>query len=214
MKACTAFCVAVLLLGCSEERPVAVGVDRVKSALSVNDALPEDVPSEAIRKHGFPQLLKWAEEGHRKAQYMVAYAYIEGAPGVPRNDEQAVMWLRRSANAGSASAQIAIGRLAMSRAGSTNLLEIDKKLIRAYVWLNLAHANGHPTARKLLDDLTAIIGRDDDQIVARAQAISARWQPCTSKTCWDQDFQIPPSPRCASNPTRFDCLIDQASAKP
>lgn len=167
-------------------------IDRAKSAIAIDAALPENIASEALRKYGAEQLMERAKQGDKKAQYFIAYAYFNGAPGIPRNNEVAYMWLRRAANQGSTTAQLMMGRWWRERIGEGSLKETESAFIRAYLWMSLAEASGNPSARDQLDELINDSREHlERQLIDIAQTLASDWKVCSDKSCWDQEILIP-----------------------
>ena len=87
-------------------------------------------------------LRKLAENGDSRAQYELAVRYGDG-DGVPKDDAQAMEWLRKSAMQRHALAQFVLGNL---------LTETD--IVAGYSWLFLADFNGSAMAGQTLNTLT------------------------------------------------------------
>jgi TPR repeat protein len=123
-----------------------------------------------------------AEQGNAVAQARLGLLYEEGRlggrdprlqvgdqeQGVPQ-DTEAVKWYRRSADQGNASAQIILGlKYEYGRNG------VPEDLVLAYMWLDLAAAQGAKDAAELRDMFA--LGMAPDQI-AEAQRLAREWKP-------------------------------------
>jgi uncharacterized protein len=124
-----------------------------------------------------------AEQGNAVAQARLGLLYEEGRhagrdprlqvgdqdQGVPQDDTEAVKWYRRSADQGNASAQVILGlKYEYGRNG------VPEDLVLAYMWLNLAAAQGTKDAAELRDMFA--LGMTPDQI-AEAQRLAREWKP-------------------------------------
>jgi TPR repeat protein len=81
-----------------------------------------------------------AERGQAGAQTYLGYMYSLGH-GVPRDEAEAVRWLRRAANQGYAPAQFLLGQMVDKGHG------VKQDFVEAEVWLDLAAAHAEPKLR-------------------------------------------------------------------
>ena len=91
-----------------------------------------------------------AEQGHAEAQYILGIMYSRGL-GVPKDDREAVSWIRRAAEQSLAGAQVNLGIRYSTGDG------VPKDYVQAYAWLNLAGAQGVGSARVIRDRLSAFM---------------------------------------------------------
>jgi TPR repeat protein len=101
--------------------------------------LAEDSPQAVER------LEKAAEAGDPVAQNRFGLRLVVGA-GLLGSDEQARKWLRRAAQQGYAEAQFNLGNLYQSASLWPSSTERGEARIEAYVWFQLAAAQGHARA--------------------------------------------------------------------
>ena len=104
-----------------------------------------------------------AEQGLAYAQSNLGYMYDDGV-GVSEDDREAAAWYRRAAEQGLVYAQFRLG--VMYDEGEGALPEDD---VLAYVWLNLAAAQGDYRAMEIRDRLRSRMTEDD---VAEAEELS------------------------------------------
>lgn len=111
-----------------------------------------------------------AEAGRPDAQFAYARLVNEGRGGLAKDPRQAIGWLRRAANQGYAPAQAAVGSLYYRGEG------LPADYVLAYMWLNLARAQGHsPASAK--EAFEALEKRMTPDQVAEAQKRSREWRP-------------------------------------
>jgi TPR repeat protein len=84
---------------------------------------------------------------------------------------QAVIWWRKAADQGDMDAQYELGVLYQKGEG------VPKDLVLAYMWENLAAAQGEEEARKLRNALERSMTLEQ---VGEAQKFSRNWKPATS----------------------------------
>ena len=100
----------------------------------------------------YEEAVKWtrlaAEAGHRSAQINLGLMYRYGK-GVAQNYAEAVKWFRPAAEAGDANAQYNLG--------NTYWKGAPHDLRSAYMWLNLAVAQGHTTATESRDEVAILM---------------------------------------------------------
>jgi TPR repeat protein len=101
--------------------------------------LAEDSPQAAAR------LEKAAETGDPAAQNRFGLRLFVSA-GLLRSNEQALKWLRRAAQQGYAEAQFNLGNLYQSASLRPSSTGRGEARIEAYVWFQLAAAQGHAQA--------------------------------------------------------------------
>jgi uncharacterized protein len=144
-----------------------------------------------------------AEAGNLSAQHNLAVMYVTGH-GVPKNDQQAVYWFRKSAERGNLKSQVSMGisynqgrgvpqdysqaafwfRKAAERGNALaqNSLGVlygkgqgvPKDLVAAYMWFSLAANGGSKPAPKNRD---IIAKRLTPQQLAEAQRLAREWKP-------------------------------------
>jgi uncharacterized protein len=110
---------------------------------------------------------KAAEQGYSPAENLLGVMISEGQ-GTLENDSEAVNWYSKAANKGYAIAQYNLGRAFAQGEG----VRVD--LIEAYKWLNLAAAGGYSDAKSVKNSVSGLMTREQ---IAKAQALSAAWQP-------------------------------------
>ena len=82
---------------------------------------------------------KAAQQGYAKARVNLGLMYAKGK-GVPEQDDaQAISWIRKAAQQGDADAQFKLGYMYAFRG-------VPKSLVNAYMWANLAAAQGDKNA--------------------------------------------------------------------
>lgn len=87
------------------------------------------------------QLLQHASDaGSAEGSHRLGLLFIQGAPGVPRNDARARELFERAAAAGHIKAQINVGTLCFRGQGG------PRDLVRARMWLEKAATTGNPYA--------------------------------------------------------------------
>lgn len=101
----------------------------------------------------------------RERPVNLAIAYDEGQ-GVPKDEAQAVVWYRRAAEQGHASAQFSLGLMYAEGRG------VAKDLVQAFMWYGLAAAGG-VTVR----DRDTLARQMTPQQIAEAQRLSREWKP-------------------------------------
>ena len=121
----------------------------------------------------YEEAVKWtrlaAEAGHRSAQINLGLMYRYGK-GVARNYAEAVKWFRPAAEGGDANAQYNLG--------NTYWKGAPHDLRSAYMWLNLAVAQGHTTATESRDEVAILMSSAQ---LAEAQKFS--------RQCFAQDYK-------------------------
>jgi TPR repeat protein len=169
-KLLAAMFVALLMVGCGEERGDETEFERTKRLAEDGDAvaqhnlghmyhLAKGVPRD------FAEAVKWyrkaAEQGNADGQRSLGFCFGNG-DGVPKDDVQAFKWYRKAAEQGNAIAQAYLGYLYANGNG------IPKDDVQAYAFYNLAAANGQEDAKKQRDELELT-----NEQKAEAQALSA-----------------------------------------
>ena len=121
----------------------------------------------------YEEAVKWtrlaAEAGHRSAQINLGLMYRYGK-GVAQNYAEAVKWFRPAAEAGDANAQYNLG--------NTYWKGAPHDLRSAYMWLNLAVAQGHTTATESRDEVAILMSSTQ---LSEAQKFS--------RQCFAQDYK-------------------------
>lgn len=84
----------------------------------------------------FAQWNPLAQDGDAKSQASLGFLYYSGK-GVPRDDQQALVWFKRAAEAGQPTAQFFLGLQYYYGRG------VPRDLARAYSWCDIALTNGY-----------------------------------------------------------------------
>lgn len=87
-----------------------------------------------------------AKAGLSIAQNNLGMMYLNGT-GVPQDDEQAALWIRRASEAGNAIAQSMLGMLYEGGEG------VEQDNCRAYMWYSLAAIQGNEEAKEWRDTI-------------------------------------------------------------
>ena len=194
-----------LLSGCKDKSILeskSVSESKLKSSV-VNDQLSENNLQSALNNHGIQQLLTWAEDGDKKAQFFVALAYIDGT-AVPKNFNASEKWALRSANQGAPAAQYFLGTFRQDAALGENVLLLESNMIHAYMWFSLAAAQGHQRASQARDKIQATM---DPAWVDQAQTLAGAWRACNKRECWDLEPDTGPPSHCKHHPDSVFCLV-------
>ena len=116
-----------------------------------------------------------AEQGDRVAQAYLGFMYANGR-GVPQDDAEAVMWLRRSAAQGYPTGQFMLGLMVDKGRGA------PQDFVEAEMWLNLAASAATPAQR---DYWTRIRNAVSSKLTraerAEAQARALGWAPIAER---------------------------------
>lgn len=96
-------------------------------------AIPEAATTPEVVTSAIEKNLEAAEIGDREAQYQAALSLMQGS-GIPKNPEQATIWLRRASDQGHPKAQQKLGEFYASGE--------SKDLVEAYKWLSIASTHG------------------------------------------------------------------------
>lgn len=115
-----------------------------------------------------------ALDGVGSAQLALGNAYYYGREVVLQDFPEAAKWYEEAARNGIASAQYMVGSLYGQGKG------VEKDDVKAYMWLNLASANGYDGAASLRDQV-AISMRSDD--IDRAQRLAKQCLDTGYKQC-------------------------------
>jgi len=109
--------------------------------------------------------VKWfrkaAEQGMADAQYQTGLLYGFGPGGVSGNHREEAMWYRQAAEQGHALAQCRLGSLYFKGTG------VPQDYVLAYMWFNLAAANGLDSAVSRRFDVAGLMTTGQ---IAEAQA--------------------------------------------
>lgn len=100
-----------------------------------------------------------AVAGETQAEYVMGLLFLKGK-GTSRSPKRAVRWFRQAAEKDHVKAQLALGKL-LGRSRNTELRK------EAWRWLEAAHRQGAPAAKKLLAELAD--GRIGDSSVPSAE---------------------------------------------
>lgn len=107
------------------------------------------------------QLLPLASDGNARAQYLLGVMYDEGE-GVPHSDEQAVYWLKRSAQQEQARAQYRLAEMLAEGRGA------HRDFAGAYMWAARAAEQGLAPAGELRDRVAGELSQQErEQLRAR-----------------------------------------------
>ncbi len=101
-------------------------------------------------QEAFNWFSKAAQNGSEAAQFELAEAYSSGV-GVLQDKQEAFTWYQKAANEGNKSAQIKLAQFYLGQASSP--ANSPENRIAAYVWLNLAAAQGYEDAIQLRNGL-------------------------------------------------------------
>jgi TPR repeat protein len=153
------------------------GVGWIRSAAEQGLAIAQFVlGSRYYAGEGVPQdyaeAARWwrqaADQGLAGAQVLLGLSYRSGA-GVKKDDGEAVRWFRRAADQNDAVAQYMLG---IEYADGAKAVPQDDVL--AFMWFNLAAAQGHPDAKDAVDQLAR---RMTPEQIAEAQRLVREWKP-------------------------------------
>ncbi|MDA7982482.1 MAG: sel1 repeat family protein [Alphaproteobacteria bacterium] len=121
---------------------------------------------------------KWlqraAENNDAEAQYHLGLLYLDGRLPNPQSKAFAAKWLRRAAETGHAFAQYSLAVLYRDGAGVT------RDDVRAYMWLEIAAANGHQGTTDAKNELAA---RMTPEQTAKAGKLARRCRESNYKKC-------------------------------
>ena len=106
--------------------------------------------------------------GNSAAPYIIYYIFRDGVGGVLKNNEEANKWLKLSAEMGDAASQRQVGsRYAF---GSDGFI---KNYVLAYMWKNIAMANGKSNENVMLNLLERRFMTREQ--IAEAQRLAQEW---------------------------------------
>jgi hypothetical protein len=88
---------------------------------------------------------KAAADGDPLGQALVGELLVFGRAGAEKKEAEGAAWMRKSAEQGDARAQYTLASLLANGVG------VEKDLLQSRFWLELAAAQGHAEARKILD---------------------------------------------------------------
>ena len=91
--------------------------------------------------------------------------YAKGR-GVPRNNKEALKWWEKSAKQGVDTAQLNLGRYYENGYG------VEKDIVTAHMFYNLAVVNGHTTAKFQRDMIAKEMTREQ---IGKAQDLAREW---------------------------------------
>ena len=116
------------------------------------------------------EAVKWytlaAEQGYALAQGTLAFMYYRGL-GVDRDYKEAAKWFRKAARQGDTDSQYNLGVLNLDgKLGNTN------KLIKAYMWFNIASMNDSVISSKKRDEVEKKLTFSQIQ---RANRLAREW---------------------------------------
>jgi len=133
---------------------------------------------------------KAATQGDSNAQFYLGVAYSER---VERNLPLAAAWYRKAAEQGLSAAQNGLGAMYMTGNG------VDRDLVQAHMWFNLAATHGDEKAPK---NREAVAGQMTAQQIESAQKLARDWRPID-----------PHSAAVKSEPVDSDCADGQQLCK-
>lgn len=110
---------------------------------------------------------KGAAAGDRSCQFLLGRAYFDGKGGLARDANEAIAWFRRAANLRLPAAQAALGAAYERGTG------VPTDYVLAYMWFNLARAQGHAPVRDAMEALEKKMTPDQ---IAEAQKRSREWR--------------------------------------
>ena len=140
-----------------------------------NDALTATQPSDVVKApdasdatFGDIKALKpLAQKGDVSAQSHLGFMYSTGA-GVPKDDAEAINWVRKAAEQGDVSAQSELGRMYADGVG------VPKDDAGAYKWLLLATAKGDEYAKSAVTRIEKTLTPDQR---AEGQRMAREFKP-------------------------------------
>ena len=116
------------------------------------------------------EALKWyrlaAEQGYDYAQYWLADMYYDGEGIIPQDFAEAARWYRLAADQGEGIAQLRLGNMYANGEG------VPENDIAAYMWFNLAAAQGYRTASRKKNELKE---RMTQEQIAEAHWLYFEW---------------------------------------
>ena len=112
--------------------------------------------------------LKAAEQGYANAQNNLGEMYNRGE-GVQKNDFEAVKWYQKAAEQGVGISQGQLGYFYANGKGG-----LQKDLVKAHMWSNLAAAQGNKQARENRDIFAKYMTPTQ---IAKAQQMAREWRP-------------------------------------
>ncbi len=115
-----------------------------------------------------------AEKGHAAAQYQVALMHKMGL-GVSKSEKEARKWSRLAAKQGHTDAQVLLGSLYYTKEGNES-----PDVIKAYMWYEVAAAQGNPEAKKEVATITKELS---PQQLAEAQAKAQQCKSSNYEKC-------------------------------
>ena len=115
------------------------------------------------REEAAPWLLRAAEQGKPRAQFLVGRMYMTGE-GLPQSMDNAFDWLDKAAEAGIAEAQYDLGLLYAQVGNRPD----------AYFWFRLLAARGYPGAAENAAQLAPNMDRAE---IDEAERRARQWQP-------------------------------------
>ena len=111
-------------------------------------------------------LLRLAEQGNGKAQYVLGAIYYAGK-GVKKDYKKAVKWTRLAAEQGNSKGQYNLGTLYLNGRG------VRKDYIKAYMWFSLSGMQGDKAAIKERDRLQRQLNPME---LKKAQQLANHWK--------------------------------------
>ena len=148
-------------------------------AWPVAEARASDLGEQAFARQDYVrsagEFFRRAERGDRIAQAYLGFMYANGR-GVPQNDVEAVMWLRRSSAQGYPTGQFMLGLMVDKGRGT------PQDFVEAEMWLNLAASAATPAQR---DYWTRVRNAVSSKLTraerAEAQTRALAWAPIAER---------------------------------
>jgi len=118
------------------------GYPKAEALLGLTLVTAADVRNE---EEGRRWVHKAAADGDPLGQSLLGEFLLSGKAGLGKNEAEAAAWYRKAAAQGDAKAQYMLANLLANGTG------VEKDLVQSRFWLELAAAQGHPDARRILD---------------------------------------------------------------
>lgn len=166
-------------------RPILIAFALSFAALAPASAQDFLKASEALNRGDFATALRefrpLAEQGNALAQRILGDMYRRG-DGIPIDPIEAVRWYRLAAEQGDAEAQFVLGDIHYHGYYGVSI-DYDSNL-RAYMWWDVAAAQGHELAKKERDKIVGIFNLER---IAEAQTRSKRCRESGYRDCGEPE---------------------------
>jgi uncharacterized protein len=103
---------------------------------------------------------KAAEKGYALAQTNLAQMYAQGR-GLPKDQREALNWLRRAARQGDAGAQFQLGRALHRQSLDSTVAGLSENRIEGFMWLQLASDQGFHNAESACNQLNLHMTKEE-----------------------------------------------------